>query len=150
VRILGIDFGEARIGLAVSDPTGTIASPLPTLKRRRGKRPPIKEMEKIAREHEVEAVVMGLPLDASGEETEWTARVREVGDELGRRLDVPVHYQDERMTSARAERVVRTRLGLPRKEREKKGRVDAAAAVLILQAWIDRPDAADVDPGESA
>lgn len=148
MRILGIDFGEARIGLAVSDPTGTIASPLPTLKRRRGKRPPIEEMVKIARKHEVEALVMGLPLDAGGNETEWTARVREVGEELGRRLEVPVHYQDERMTSARAERVVRTRLGLPRREREKKGRVDAAAAVLILQAWLDRPGSHDGDPGE--
>jgi len=139
MRVLGIDFGEARIGLALSDPTGTIASPLPTLKRRKGKRPPLKALEEVAREKNVTAVVLGLPLDSDGEESEWTEHVREVGDELGRRLELPVHYQDERMTSARAERVVRGRLGLPRGERERKERVDAAAAVLILQAWLDRP-----------
>lgn len=124
----------------MSDPTGTIASPLPTLKRRRGKRPPIKAMERTAEEHDVEAVVMGLPLSLEGEETEWTREIREVGDELGRRLEVPVHYVDERMTSVRAERVVRKRLNLPRSAREEKERVDAAAAVLILQSWLDRPD----------
>ncbi len=136
MRVLGIDFGERRVGLAVSDPTGTIATPLTTLKRRRGKRPPLRALEEVAREHGVKAVVMGLPLDLAGDETEWTAHVREVGDELGRRLDVPVHYMDERMTSVRAERAVR-KLGLPKEERERKERVDRAAAVLILQSWLD-------------
>lgn len=140
MRVLGIDFGERRVGLAVSDPTGTIATPLPTLKRRRGKRPPIRALEELAREHGVEAVVMGLPLDLSGDETEWTTHVRQVGDELGRRLEVPVHYRDERMTSVRAERAVR-KLGLPRAERERKGRVDRAAAMLILQGWLDTEEA---------
>lgn len=137
MRVLGIDFGKRRVGLALSDPTGTIASPLPTLKRRRGKRPPYRPIEETAREHGVEALVLGLPLDLDGEETEWTRRIREVGRELGSRLGVPVHYVDERMTSVRAERAVRS-LGLPKEEREKKERVDAAAAVLILQAWLDR------------
>ncbi len=139
MRALGVDYGERRVGLALSDPTGTIASPLPTIKRRKGKRPPIKAMERIGEEHDVNAVVMGLPLDLEGEESDWTREVREVGDELGRRLDVPVHYVDERMTSSRAERVVRKRLNLPRSAREEKERVDAAAAVLILQSWLDRP-----------
>lgn len=137
MRALGIDFGKRRVGLALSDPTGTIASPLPTLKRRKGKRPPYRAIEETAREHGVEAVVMGLPLELDGEENQWTRRVREVGGELGRRLDVPVHYVDERMTSVRAERAVRS-LGLPKHEREKKERIDAAAAVLILQSWLDR------------
>lgn len=138
MRVLGIDYGERRIGLALSDPTGTIATPLPTLRKRRGKRPPYGEIESIAEESEVEAVVMGLPLSPGGSETEWTATVRGVGDAIERRLEVPVHYVDERMTSARAERTVRKRMGLPKKERERKERVDAAAAVLILQSWLDR------------
>ena len=137
MRVLGIDFGERRVGLALSDPTGTIASPLPTLKRRRGKRPPYRRIQETAEENDVEALVLGLPLNLEGEETEWTRRIREVGEELSRRLEVPVHYVDERMTSVRAERAVRS-LGLPKEEREKKERVDAAAAVLILQAWLDR------------
>lgn len=134
-----MDYGERRIGLAVSDPTGTLASPLPTLRRRSGKRPPLRALEEIAREHDVCAVVVGLPLAPSGEETGWTAEVRAVGDELGRRLDLPVHYVDERFTSARAERAVRS-LGLPKEKRERKDRIDAAAAILILQAYLDRPE----------
>lgn len=139
MRVLGIDYGERRIGVALSDPTGTIASPLSTLKKRRGKRPPYGELERIAEERDVQAVVMGLPLSPEGEETDWTRKVRKVGEKVGDRLGVPVHYVDERMTSARAERTVRRRMGLPRQERERKERVDAAAAVLILQSWLDRP-----------
>lgn len=146
MRVLGIDYGERRIGLALSDPTGTIATPLPTLSKRRGKRPPYPKLEEIAEENDVEAVVMGLPLSPGGNETEWTARVRTVGEKIGERLGVPVHYADERMTSARAERTVRKRMGLPKEERERKERVDAAAAVLILQSWLDRP--ADSDARE--
>ena len=137
MRFLGIDYGRKRIGLAVSDPTGTIASPLETLKRRPGKRPPLGKIEEVAREHQVEAVVVGLPLELSGEDSEWTEEVRHVGKRLGERLDLPVHTVDERMTSVRAERVIRKGLGLPRKKREERGRVDAAAAVLILQGWLD-------------
>lgn len=138
MRALGIDFGERRIGLALSDPTGTLASPLETVQRRRGKRPPYVRIEEVARAHEVEALVVGLPLTLKGEENEWCAEVRTMGDELARRLEVPVAYVDERMTSVRAERAIRS-AGLPKTAREEKGRVDAAAAALILQAWLDRP-----------
>lgn len=137
MRALGVDFGERRIGLAVSDPTGTIASPLDTLKRRRGKRPPWRDLEAAAVEHGVEQVVVGLPLGLDGKENEWCAEVRAMGDELGRRLSVPVAYMDERMTSVRAERAVRS-VGLRKSQREEKGRIDAAAAALILQSWLDR------------
>ena len=122
----------------MSDPTGTIAQPLPTLKRRKGKRPPFKVITELADEHGVEALVMGLPLASSGEETAWTAEVRSAAEELGRRLEVPVHYVDERFTSARAEKAL-DELQLTRSQRREKGRVDAAAAVLILQAWLDGP-----------
>lgn len=141
MRVMGIDYGERRIGVALSDPTGTIASPLPTLKKRRGKRPPYGELEAIADRESVHALVMGLPLDADGSESEWTAEVRRVGEKMARRLDVPVHFVDERMTSARARRVVRGRLGLRKEQREEKERIDAASAVLILQSWLDRPEA---------
>lgn len=136
-RILGIDYGERRIGLAVSDPTATIAQPLPTLTRRRGKRPPIQAVANIAREFQVAEVVVGLPLTLEGEESEWTAEVRSFGDALAERAGIPVQYIDERFTSARAERAVRGS-GLRRSQREEKGRVDAAAATLILQAFLDR------------
>jgi len=137
MRAMGVDYGEVRIGIALSDETGTLASPLATLQRRRGKRPPLKEIEGTARTHEVQAIVMGLPLELSGEESKWTREVREVAEKLGERLGVPVHFVDERMTSVLAERLVRSS-GLPRHEREKKERIDAAAAAIILQSWLDR------------
>jgi len=137
VRILGIDFGEKRIGLALSDPTGTIASPLQTVQRRAGKRPPLKLLEEIGREHAVERLVVGLPLDLPGNETPWCGEVRAMGDRLAARMGVPVEYVDERLTSVRAERAIRS-LGLNKRQREEKGRIDAAAAALILQAWLDR------------
>ena len=135
-RILGIDYGERRIGLALSDPLGMIAQPLPTITRRRGKRPPVAEIQRIAAEREVEAIVVGLPLDEHGDESEWTAEVRAFGEKLAERAALPLHFIDERMTSARAERAVRDS-GLPRSKREEKGRIDAAAAVLILQQHLD-------------
>jgi putative Holliday junction resolvase len=137
MRALGVDFGEIRIGLALSDETGTLASPLATLRRRRGKRPPLRQIEVTAKEHRVAEVVVGLPLDLSGEETAWSAEVRKMAADLGTRLDLPIHLVDERMTSVRAERAIRT-IGLPRGKREEKDRIDAAAAAIILQGWLDR------------
>ena len=135
-RILGIDYGERRVGLALSDPTGTIASPLPTLKRRKGKRPPVAPIARLVEEHEVEEIVLGLPLTLDGDDSDWTREVRRFGDALASRTGLAVALHDERMTSVRAERAVRS-LGLSREKREEKERVDAAAAVLILQAYLD-------------
>jgi putative Holliday junction resolvase len=136
--VLGIDFGEKRVGLAVSDPTGKIATPLETVQRRAGKRPPLAELERIGKSLAVEHVVVGLPLDLRGEENEWCQQVRDVGRKLAARLGVEVSFVDERLTSVRAGRAVRES-GLRKSEREQKERVDAAAAQLILQAWLDAP-----------
>ena len=135
-RILGIDYGERRVGLALSDPTATIASPLPTLKRRKGKRPPVAPVARLVEENEVAEIVVGLPLTLEGEESPWTREVRQFGEAVGDRTGLAVAFQDERMTSVRAERAVRS-LGLSKERREEKERVDAAAAVLILQAYLD-------------
>ena len=140
MRVLGIDFGERRIGLALSDPTGTIATPLETVQRRTGKRPPFARLEEIARDRDVSRLVVGLPLDLRGRETSWCRQVRAMGDELAHRLGVPVSYVDERLTSVRAERAVRS-VGLKKGQREEKARVDAAAAALILQSWLEGPRA---------
>lgn len=141
MRVLGVDFGAKRVGLAVSDPTGTVATPLETLQRREGQRPPVAEMERIGKSLGVDHVVVGLPLDLKGEENEWCKQVREVGTRLGERLGVGVSFVDERLTSVRAQRAVRAS-GLRKREREQKERVDAAAAQLILQAWLDAPQIA--------
>ncbi len=136
MRVLGIDLGERRVGVAVSDPTGSIAQPLPTLRRRAGKRMPLSTLQNLAEQYEVQEIVMGLPLALSGDDTEWTRTVRETASKLEERSGLPVHLVDERYTSKAAERAVR-QIGLPKKKREEKGRVDAAAAVLILQSWLD-------------
>ncbi len=136
-RVLGVDYGERRIGLAVSDPSGTIAQPLPTLRRRAGKRPPVQAIAELVCEWQVQAIVVGLPLTLAGDDSEWTRETRAFGEKLAQRTGLPLHFVDERMTSVRAERAVRS-LGLRRAAREDKTRVDAAAAVLILQAFLDR------------
>lgn len=137
MRVLGVDFGMKRIGLAVSDPTGTIATPLETVKRRAGKRPPFKQIENSVEDYDIEHVVIGLPLALSGEENDWCAEVRDMGAKLATRLGVEASFVDERMTSVRAQRAVRA-VGLSRTARRDKGRVDAGAAQLILQSWLDR------------
>ncbi|HEU0302180.1 MAG TPA: Holliday junction resolvase RuvX, partial [Longimicrobium sp.] len=112
-RTIAFDYGERRIGVAVSDPTRTIASPLVTLQRRAGKRPPWAEIAAIVREQEADEAVVGLPLDLAGEEGAWAAEVRQFGDDLARRTGLPVHWMDERLSSVRAERAVRG-MGLKR------------------------------------
>jgi len=138
---MGIDFGEKRIGIAVSDATNTVALPLETLVRRTGKRPPYARMIEIAEAHDVGTLVIGLPLGLDGTENDWCTQVREMGDKLAERLELPIAWIDERMTSVRAERAVRS-AGLTKARREERGRVDVAAAQLILQAWLDHPEVA--------
>lgn len=135
---MGVDFGQRRIGVAVSDPSNTIAVPLETLTRRAGKRPPLARLTEMAVEHDVGRLVVGLPLALDGSETDWCAEVRDMAAKLAERVDAPVAFVDERLTSVRAERAVRG-VGLRKTAREEKERVDAAAAQLILQAWLDNP-----------
>jgi putative Holliday junction resolvase len=131
-----VDYGERRIGLAVSDPTATIAQPLATLLRRRGKRPPVAAVLELATSQEVSEIVVGLPLMLSGDDSDWTRETRAFAHALHERSGLPVHLLDERFTSVQAERAVRS-IGLKRNAREQKERIDAAAAMLILQAHLD-------------
>jgi putative Holliday junction resolvase len=148
LRFLGIDLGERRIGLALSDPTGTIAQPLDAIVRRRGKRVPMQSILERIQSNGVAEIVVGLPLSLAGDDTAWTLEVREFASRLADRSGLLVHLVDERMTSVAAERAVRS-LGLPKHEREKKERVDTAAAMLILQAHLDRVVATRETRGES-
>lgn len=138
---MGIDFGQKRIGLAVSDPTNTVATPLETLTRRPGKRAPLGRIAEIAESHDVGQLVVGLPLGLDGKENDWCAEVRAMAERLAAIVGAPIAWIDERLTSVRAERAIRGS-GLPRSRREERGRVDAAAAQLILQMWLDNPEAA--------
>ncbi|MBN1826973.1 MAG: Holliday junction resolvase RuvX [Candidatus Eisenbacteria bacterium] len=148
--VIGIDLGDRRVGVSVSDPTGTIAFPLPVLDG--SDRPALlRAIEDLVKERGAERVVIGLPRNMNGslgERAEITLAFRE---ELAARIDVPVDTWDERLSSAQAERVIRAgegretekggrprrHGGRPRRGQEK-GRIDRIAAVLILQSWLDR------------
>ncbi|HVH11647.1 MAG TPA: Holliday junction resolvase RuvX [Longimicrobium sp.] len=134
-RTIAFDYGERRIGVAVSDPTRTLATPLTTLHRRAGKRPPWPEIAELVRQQEADEAVVGLPLDLAGEEGAWAAEVRAFGDDLARRTGLPVHWMDERLSSVRAERVIRG-MGLKKSAREQKERIDAGAAAVILEGFL--------------
>ena len=133
-RVLAVDYGEKRIGLAVSDPTRTIASPAGFIVRRAGKRPPVAELLRRAQALEVQAFVLGLPLDDNGEETPRAAEVRRVAAAIEERSGMPVTLVDERYTTAAALRAVREMGGSTRR---RKGDVDALAATILLQYTLD-------------
>jgi len=140
MRSLGIDLGEKRIGISISDPTGLIAQPLSTLQRRLGKRFPMSSLISIIEKYQVEDIILGLPLALSGKDTPWTLTVREFAVTLEDRFKLPVHLVDERFTSSRAERIIRT-LGITKRNRRDKKLVDKISAVLILQSWLDSQQA---------
>jgi putative Holliday junction resolvase len=129
-RLLAIDYGERRIGLAISDPTGTIASPAGVIVRRAGKRPPIAEIVRRADALEARGFVMGLPLDGSGDETPRTTEVRAIAAELTKRTGFSVVLVDERYTTAKALRAIHEMGG---STKGRKGDVDALAATILLQ-----------------
>lgn len=125
-----MDYGERRIGLAISDPTGTIASPAGHILRRAGKRPPIAEIIRRAEALDAKGFVVGLPLDERGEDTPRASEVRRIAAELEKRTRLPVQLLDERFTTAAALRAVREMGG---STRGRKGDVDALAATVLLQ-----------------
>lgn len=133
---MGVDYGERRVGVALSDPTWSLATPLTTIVRRRGKRAPYKTLMALATENSVSRLVVGLPLTLDGTDSEWTIEVRDFAKRLAERTQCPVDLVDERFSSIVAEDRIRS-IGLPKSKREEKGRIDAAAAALILQEWLD-------------
>ena len=133
--MLGVDWGERRIGLAISDPRGVIASPAGFITRRAGKRAPIAKLIARARELEAAAFVIGLPLDGEGDDTPRAKEVRVVALELERRTGLPVQLIDERYTTSEARRAVREIGGNPQ---DRPGDVDALAATVLLQHALGR------------
>ena len=133
-RVLAIDWGTKRFGVALSDPTRLIAQPLATLTRRAGRRPPVREILDLITRHAVSLVVVGLPLTPEGEEADAAGEVRALGDAVARRSGVPVTYWDERLSTAVALRSARA-AGV--RDRDSRERIDQMAAVAILQHFLD-------------
>jgi putative holliday junction resolvase len=133
-RILAVDWGEIRIGLALSDETQTLATPLETLVRRAGKRFPMPRLLELAADHAPVGVVVGLPLSPEGTETASAASARVLAEAIGRRTRLPLELWDERMSTARALGAVRQQGG---STRGRKSDVDALAAAVLLQHFLD-------------
>ena len=133
-RILAVDWGERRFGLAVSDDTQTIASPLGTLTRRPGKRFPMPAFLEHCTAQRPVGLVVGWPLTPEGTEGRASNAARELAALLGARTYLPVELVDERMTSARAHAAIREQAGSTRGRR---GDVDALAATILLQHFLE-------------
>lgn len=142
VRI-GIDPGDARIGVARSDPTGFLATPVETVRRGRGD---LARIARLTREAEAVEIVVGLPRSLSGHEGPAAAKVREFAAALAARVTpVTVRLQDERLTTVSAEAMLRDR---GKRGASRRAVVDQAAAVLILQHALDTERETGRPPGE--
>jgi putative Holliday junction resolvase len=135
-RVLAVDYGERRVGLAISDPLRMIASPVGFILRRAGKRPPVAELLRRADALEAVQIVLGLPLDDNGDETPRSEEVRRIAAELEKRSGRPIVLVDERYTTAAALRTVREMGGTTR---GRKGDVDALAATILLEHALRFP-----------
>ena len=138
-RVVGVDWGDRRVGLAVSDELGMMASPAGVILRRAGKRPPIAEVIRRGEALGARGYVVGHPLDGAGEEGPRALEARHVATELARRTGLPVRLVDERYTTALAHRAIHATGG---SMRERKGDVDAIAAAVLLQHALALPSEA--------
>lgn len=133
-RLLALDWGELRIGVALSDETQLLASPLTTLTRRRGKRFPMPGFLDLVATHRPVGLIIGLPLSLAGEETDHSRAARELARQVGERSELPFEMWDERLSTRRALAAIREQGGSTRGRKED---VDALAASVLLQHYLD-------------
>jgi len=132
-RILALDLGKKRIGMAISDPLGITAQGLPNLERTT-KRADLAEISRQAEERDVSLILIGNPLHMSGDEGRQSAWVREFADQLTARAGRPVRLWDERLTTVEAARVLRSSgIGIEKRARA----IDKLSAVILLQSYLD-------------
>ena len=133
MRILALDIGEKRAGIAVSDPGERVASPVAVLPAEEV-RSCARSFQRILEDWEPELIVCGLPMTLSGEEGPQAERIRAFAADVSDRTDLPIEFADERLSSAQAKRSLREK-GLS--EKSMRGKVDMIAASIFLQAWLD-------------
>ncbi len=134
VRTLALDYGEARIGVAISDPDGRLAQPLETIATRPGDAAALARIAELVKTREVGEIVVGLPLHMDGRRGPEAERTRAFGERVRQLTGVPVEYLDERWTSREAERALDA-AGVSR--RKQRGRVDPIAASLLLRTFLE-------------
>lgn len=132
-RVLGLDIGDRRIGVALSDPLGFTAQPLTVLERA-AVAADVEAVRELVERHEVRQIVVGLPLTLRGAQGPQAKKVTAFTERLRRRTPVPIHFLDERLTTVQGHRAL-TQMGATRRKR--KQRIDQVAAQLILQQFLE-------------
>jgi len=132
-RSLGLDIGDKRIGIALSDPQGVLASPL-TVITRQNETADIETITSIINQHQVKCVVVGLPRSMDGSLGKQAARVKAFVQNLSSQTKIPVKFRDERLSTVSAKRLMQAAYA---KKTRKKARDDAVAAAIILQGYLD-------------
>jgi putative Holliday junction resolvase len=137
-RVMGLDVGKVRVGVALSDPLGYTAQPLLTLWRKsRGE--DFRSLMRLIRKHEVSEIVVGNPLHMSGDVSPWAAKVQEFAEELRVRSGLPVQLWDERLSSVAAHEILDE---AGHDKRDRKYVIDQVAAVVILRGWMEAKEQA--------
>jgi len=134
MKLLGLDYGIKRLGIAVSDALGLSAHPL-TIIQRKSLNEDIKAIKLIAEENNISKIIVGLPLNMDGTDGNLTGEVKAFGEKLKTVLNLPVEYYDERLSSLQTERILVEEADMSREKR--KGVRDKIAASLFLQAYLD-------------
>ncbi|MCR4907855.1 MAG: Holliday junction resolvase RuvX [Lachnospiraceae bacterium] len=140
-KLLGLDYGEKTVGVALCDTSASVPMPLETIRRERENhlRKTLTRIEELIFETKVHAIVVGLPLNMDGSEGERAEKARSFADKLTRRTGLPVYMQDERLTSVDAEKYIRENYADgAKKARKVKEEVDAVAAALILEDYLGK------------
>jgi putative Holliday junction resolvase len=145
---MGIDFGRVRIGIAISDELRMLARPL-TIVRWGGKEPPVQFISELVRRHEIHEVLVGLPRNMNGSEGPSAEQARGFAGVLARSCEVAVRLMDERLSSREAYRtlLVEADASKPARRRRAADKLDAHAAAVILQRYLDGEPAMPVNPG---
>ena len=134
MRAVGIDLGEKRIGVAISDSSGSLATPYEVVTRTGSRDQDHRRIRAIVEEVEAEILVVGLPLSLDGSEGKAAQGARKEAEAIGQRISIPIELHDERFTTVEAERILKEQ-GLDAAERRKV--VDKVAAAILLQAWME-------------
>jgi putative Holliday junction resolvase len=137
-RVMALDIGKVRIGVALSDPLGYTAQPLLTL-RRKSRGEDLRSLLRLIRKHEVGAIVVGNPLHLSGKVSAWAGKVQAFAAELGTRSGLPIELWDERLSSVAAHEIL-DEAGHDRRDRKQV--IDQVAAVVILRGWMEAKEEA--------
>ncbi len=132
-RVMSLDLGEKRIGIAISDPARIIASPHMVMKRK-SRADDFARYAQLIQDQDVNLIVIGLPITLAGHEGQRSAWVRDYAEALGRAIDTPIVFWDESLTTVAAIEALQAQ---GRRGKKLKDRVDAVAAALILQSYLD-------------